>query len=106
MKQPSERVLIFLVAAVQFVNVLDFMMVMPLGPDFAAALGIPTSHLGYIGGSYTAAAAIAGMFASMFLDRFDRRKALAVTMFGLVCGTVAGGFATGLHSLMAARILA
>jgi MFS family permease len=46
------------------------------------------------------------MIASMFLDRFDRRKALAVTMFGLVCGTVAGGFATGLHSLMAARILA
>jgi hypothetical protein len=37
-----------------FVNVLDFMMVMPLGPDFAAALDIPTSHLGYIGGSYTA----------------------------------------------------
>ena len=105
-RKVSVRAILFLVGAVQFVNVLDFMMVMPLGPDFAAALDIPTSHLGYIGGSYTAAAAIAGMIASMFLDRFDRRKALAVTMFGLVCGTVAGGFATGLNSLMAARILA
>ena len=31
----SERLIVFLVGAVQFVNILDFMMVMPLGPDFA-----------------------------------------------------------------------
>jgi predicted MFS family arabinose efflux permease len=104
--RPSERKLLFLVGAVQFVNVLDFMMVMPLGPDFAASLDIPNSHLGYIGGSYTAAAAVAGMLGSMFLDRFDRRSALGVAMLGLVLGTLAGGFATGLHSLMAARIVA
>lgn len=82
------------------------MMVMPLGPDFAAALDIPMSHLGYIGGSYTAAAAVAGVAGSWFLDRFDRRSALAVTMLGLVIGTAAGGLATGLVSLMAARVLA
>ena len=33
-----ERTVLLLVAAVQFVNVLDFVMVVPLGPDFAAAL--------------------------------------------------------------------
>ena len=37
------------------------MMVMPLGPDFARALGISTAHLGLIAGSYTAAAAVAGI---------------------------------------------
>ena len=102
----SERAIVFLVGAVQFVNILDFMMVMPLGPDFALGLGIPTSHLGYIGGSYTAAASLAGLAGSLFLDRFDRRKALAAAMFGLVAGTAAGGFATGLASLMAARVFA
>ena len=106
MQKSSERAIVFLVGAVQFVNILDFMMVMPLGPDFAVSLGIPTSHLGYIGGAYTAAAAVAGMAGSLFLDRFDRRKALAVAMLGLVIGTAAGGFATGLPSLMAARVLA
>ncbi len=106
MQKPSERAIVFLVGAVQFVNILDFMMVMPLGPDFAVALGIPTSHLGYIGGSYTAAASVAGLAGSLFLDRFDRRKALAVAMLGLVLGTTAGGFATGMGSLMAARVLA
>ena len=102
----SERTIIFLVAAVQFINILDFMMVMPLGPDFSRGLGVPSSLLGYIGGSYTAAAAVAGFVGSFFLDRFDRRPALAVAMAGLVVGTIAGGFATGLASLMAARMIA
>ncbi len=102
----TERRVIVLVGAVQFVNVLDFMMVMPLGPDFAKALDIPLSALGLIGGSYTAAAACAGLAGSFFLDRFDRRSALAVAMLGLVIGTAMGGFATGLPSLMAARMVA
>ncbi|MGK3993742.1 MFS transporter [Sorangium sp. So ce1024] len=102
----SERSLLFLVAAVQFVNLLDFMIVMPLGPDFAAALGIPVSDVGLIGGSYTAAAAVSGVAGAFFLDRFDRRSALAVALIGLVLGTAAGGLATGLPSLLAARVVA
>jgi len=105
-RKVPERLLLFLVGAVQFVNVLDFMMVMPLGPDFAVALGIPTSQLGLVGGSYTAAAAVAGVAGSTFLDRFDRRTALGVAMLGLVLATAAGGLAGGLPSLMAARVVA
>ncbi len=101
-----ERRILFLIAAVQFVNVLDFMMVMPLGPDFAAALGIPLSRLGVVGGSYTAAAATSSVLGAFVLDRFDRRKALAVALAGLVLGTVSGGFATGLGTMLAARVLA
>ncbi|HZH13665.1 MAG TPA: MFS transporter [Archangium sp.] len=102
----SERAVVFLIGAVQFVNILDFVMVMPLGPDFAAGLGIATSHIGTIGAAYTAAGCVAGVAGSYFLDRFDRRKALAVAMLGLVVATAAGGFATGLTSLLVARALA
>ena len=105
-RQTSERMLLFLVGAVQFVNVLDFMMVMPLGPDFAAGLGIPASQLGLVGGAYTAAAAVSGLAAATFLDRFDRRKALAAAMLGLVVATAAGGLATGLGTMVAARVAA
>jgi predicted MFS family arabinose efflux permease len=102
----SERKLVFLIGAVQFINTLDFMMVMPLGPDFAQALGIPSSDLGLVGGSYTAAAAVSGLLGAFFLDRFDRRSALGVALAGLVLGTAAGGLATGLGTLLAARVIA
>ena len=101
-----EIAVVLLVAAVQFVNILDFVMVLPLGPDFAAALGIPSSRLGMIGGSYTAAAAVAGLISSLFLDRFDRRPALGIAMLGLVVGTALGGLADGLTTLMIARMVA
>jgi predicted MFS family arabinose efflux permease len=98
--------IVLLIAAVQFVNVLDFVMVMPLGPDLARALGISPSELGYVNGSYTAAAAVSGVLGSFFLDRFDRRKALGVALLGLVTGTAAGGFATSLPTLLLARMIA
>ncbi|HSB41980.1 MAG TPA: MFS transporter [Methylomirabilota bacterium] len=101
-----ERRTLLLIGAVQFVNILDFMMVLPLGPDFARSLAIPTSKLGLVGASYTAAAALTGIVGSLILDRFDRRKALGVALLGLAAGTVAGAFATGLGSMLAARILA
>lgn len=102
----SERWVVLLVGAIQFVNILDFMIVMPLGPDFATHLGIPTSQIGIIGGSYTAAAAVAGILGSVFLDRFDRRTALSVAMLGLVAGTALGGCATGITSMIVARVVA
>ena len=102
---PEHRLLL-LIGAVQFVNVLDFMMVLPLGPDFARALAIPTSRLGLVGASYTAAAALSGVLGAFVLDRFDRRKALGVVLGGLAIGTAAGAFATSLESMLAARLLA
>jgi predicted MFS family arabinose efflux permease len=105
-RRPSERTVIFLIGAVQFVNILDFMIVLPLGPFFAGPLAIPPSRIGVIGGSYTAAAALSGIACSFFLDRFDRRKALATAMAGLVMATALGGFSSGLGSMMFARILA
>jgi predicted MFS family arabinose efflux permease len=105
-EQVSEREVIFLVGLAQFVNILDFMIVLPLGPDYARELGIDPSHLGVVGGAYTAAAAVGGVLAARVLDRFDRRVALAFTMLGLVVATVAAGFATSFATLLAARVIA
>jgi len=103
---PRQWAIVLLIAAVQFVNVLDFVIIMPLGPLLADALAISEAHLGYLNGSYTAAAAISGLLGSLFLDRFDRRKALAVAMGGLVLGTIAGGAAVDLPTLMLTRVVA
>jgi predicted MFS family arabinose efflux permease len=102
----SEGRATFIAGAVFLINVLDFMIVMPLGPFFAPALGIPESQLGWVGGSYTFAAAIAGLGASVFLDRIRRRTALALTLGGLTLSTFACAFAWNFPSLIAARVLA
>ncbi len=102
----SQRRMVGLLAFVQFVNILDFMMVMPLGPDFSTELGIATSNLGIVGGSYTAAAAVSGLISAFFLDRFPRKRALTVVFAGLGVATMAGALSTGLGSLLLARIVA
>ena len=101
-----EKKLVLLLCVAQFVNVLDFMMVMPLGPDFARGLQVSLSSLGLIGGSYTFAAGIAAVIGSSFLDRFCRKKALTWSLVGLSFATCLGGFAVGLPSLIAARVIA
>ncbi len=102
----SERTLILIVGTIQFINIIDFMMVMPLGPDYARALGIATSNIGMLGASYSAAAAISALLVVGWLDRFDRRTVVTVAMLGLAVGTAAGALATDMNTLLAARIVA
>jgi predicted MFS family arabinose efflux permease len=102
----SERSVLLLLGSVQFVNVLDFMMIMPLGPDLAAAFHVANSKLGMMGASYTFAAALAGILGSGMLDRFDRRKALTVALAGLVLSTAAGGFVTSFPAMLVTRCVA
>lgn len=109
-ESPSEHVnqsgVVYLMAGVQFANILDFMMVNPLGPRLAEGLAIPVSQLPIVVGSYTAAASITGLLGFLFLDRFDRRTALVVLLLGLAVGTALGGLATGLGTLVLARVVA
>jgi predicted MFS family arabinose efflux permease len=104
--ESSERAIVRVVAAAQFINVLEFIIVMPLGPDYAKHLGIPANQLSYVASSYTAAAAIVGVLGALFLDRFDRKKALVFSLSGLVLSTALAGMVHSFPQLVAARALA
>ena len=95
-----------MLAGVHFINLVDFVMVMPMGPDFAGGLGIRMSDLGLVGGAYTAAATVVGLLGTVFLDRFERRAALTACIAGLGVSTAAGALATGMASMLAARAAA
>ncbi len=101
-----ERRVILLAALIQFINVTDFMMVMPLGPDFADELGIPIERIGIIGASYTFAAAFMGVVSAFFLDRFQRRAAILVSLAGLIAATALGAVVWDEASMLTARIIA
>lgn len=98
--------MVAIVTAIQFVNILDFMMVMPLGPDFARGLSIDPAHLGLVAATYTVAGCLSGLLGAVVLDRFERRSALMVCLAGLGVGTVAASFAVDLGTLVLARVVA
>ena len=82
------------------------MIMMPLGPQFIKALSINTHQFGLLLSSYTFAAAIAGVFATYYIDRFERRQLLLRLYVCFIVATVACGFAPNYHLLFIARACA
>lgn len=101
-----ERKIVWLAALIQLANVLDFMIILPLGPDLNRAIGIPTSQIGLLGGIYTLSAAFSAIIAAPYLDRFDRKKAVLFFLMGLVVSTFMCAFAWDTYSMLAGRTLA
>jgi predicted MFS family arabinose efflux permease len=93
-------------AGIQFTHILDFMIMMPLGPDFIRELNINTHEFGLLLSSYTFAAAIAGIFATYFVDRFERRILLLSLYACFIIATLICGLAPDYHSLFIARAFA
>ena len=104
--QLSERYLLLTLAGIQFSHILDFMIMMPLGPILIKAFGIGTHEFGLLVASYSFSAALSGLFAATFVDRFERKR-LLLTMFALFgLATLACGLAPGYTTLLIARGLA
>jgi len=101
----KEKILLFLLAAVQFTNVLDFVIMMPLGPQLMPALGIGPRQFGLVISAYTFSAGATGLAAAFFLDRFNRKTALLALYLGFGLGTVSCALAPSHGWLVAARVL-
>jgi len=98
-----ERALLLTLAGIQFVHILDFMIMMPLGPILIRELAIDAHEFGLLVSSYTFTAAISGLLAALFVDRFERKR-LLLTMFALFAvATLACGLAPDHATLLAAR---
>ena len=101
-----ETRIVWIAALIQLINIIDFMMVMPLGPDISRDLPVTNSDIGIICGCYTLAVGIAGIVCAKFLDRFDRKKVAIVTVLGLSLATLGATFCWNLATLTGARIVA
>jgi predicted MFS family arabinose efflux permease len=98
-----ESVILFALAALQFVGLVDFMILMPLGPQLLDALGIDAGRFSGVVSAYTLAAGLAGFLAAPWLDQVPRRPAYLVATSGLLAGTAACGLATSFPLLLTAR---
>ena len=102
----QEMILLYSLAAMQFTHILDFMIVMPLGPRLMEIFRITPSQFGLIVSTYTFSAGGFGLVAAWFLDRFDRKPALMFLYAGFGLGTVACALAPSFPFLVAARFIA
>lgn len=94
---------LFALAALQFIGLVDFMIVMPLGPQLLSDLGIDTKQFSWVVSAYTLAAGLAGFLAAPWLDHVPRKTAYLAASVGLLAGTAACGLAGTYPLLLAAR---
>ena len=101
-----ERWLLFTLAGIQFTHILDFMIMMPLGPQFTALFGISNAQFGLLVSAYTLSAGFSGLMAATYIDRFGRKPLLLgmYSLFGLA--TLACALAPDYLWLMVARVAA
>jgi predicted MFS family arabinose efflux permease len=102
----NERFLIIFLTAVNFTQMMDFVVMMPLGPQLMRVFGIDATRFAVAVSAYTFSAAIAAVAASLVIDRFERRRALLVLYAGFAVATLACAFAPDFHALVLARIAA
>ncbi len=100
-----EWLLLLALAAVQFTHILDFVIMMPLGPQFKSDLHLSDQEFGFLVSAYAFSAALAGLLAAWFIDRFDRKRALLGLYAGFTVGTLCCAAAPNYSFLMAARAL-
>ncbi len=101
-----EWLLLFVLVAVQFTHVLDFVIMMPLGPQLMRVFEISPQEFGFIVSAYTFSAGITGFLSAFFIDKFDRRTALLFLYSGFTIGTFLCGIAPTYLTLVLARIVA
>lgn len=101
----DQRFMVAMLAFLQFTIVLDFMVLSPLGALLMPALAISPRQFGLVVSVYAIAAAVSGILAAGFADRYDRKKFLLFFYAGFVIGTVFCGLAPTYPTLLAARIV-
>jgi len=105
-RHPRELQLLLTLAAMQFTHVLDFMIMMPLGPQFMRIFALDPQHFAFLVSAYTFAAAASGFVSAFWIDRFGRKRALLAMYSGFIVATALCGLAPNYALLLLARIVA
>ena len=98
--------LLLTLAGIQFTHIVDFMVMMPLGPQFTQLFNISDAKFGLLVSAYTFSAGASGLLASFYVDLFSRKKLLLTLYVLFAVATMVCGLAQTYDTLMLARIAA
>ncbi len=99
----NEKLILFVLAVIQFTHIIDFMIIMPLGKQLMEIFEITPQQFSFIVSIYAACAGIMVFLSAFFIDRFDRKWALFVIYIGFTIGTFACAFAHNYYFFLIAR---
>jgi len=103
--RPSERIVLLVLAAIQFTHIMDFMVMMPLAPQLMRELNLGAGQFSALVAAYSIAAGVVGLLSAPFVDRFDRRTLALGAYAGFTIATLLCGLASNAHTLLMARAL-
>jgi len=101
----TERAIIFLLAAINFTQVLDFVNMVPLSIYLIPSLHISAFQFSTLVASYSISAFFSGIIAALLIDRHDRKVSLLIAFTGFLIGSFACGIAPNYVTLLIARIV-
>lgn len=102
----KEKILVFILASINFTNIVDFMIMLPLGPSLMRIFNVTDQEFAYVVSAYAISAFVSGFAAAFFVDNFDRKKLLIFAYSGFIVGTFACGIAPNYTLLLIARMVA
>lgn len=102
---PYQKVVVAILALLQFTIILDFMVLSPLGTILIRELSITPARFGWVVSAYAFSAGISGILAAGFADKYDRKKLLVIFYIGFLIGTALCALANDFHTLLIARIV-
>lgn len=101
----KERIILILLASVNFTHIMDFMIMMPLGNFLIPHFDISAQQFSFLIAVYPISAFTASLSTAFFVDRFDRKKVLLFAYSGFLLGTLLCALAPTFILLMSARII-
>nr|MBI1232496.1 MFS transporter [Cytophagales bacterium] len=101
----KEKLLLWTLAAINFTHIVDFMILMPLGPQLMRIFEITPREFGLLVSSYTFSAGASSFLGAFFLDKYDRRSMLLWVFSGFLVGTLACALSPSYPILLIARIV-
>ena len=102
----NEKLIITILFFVQFTHMVDFVVMMPLGPKLVRAFALTPNQFSYVISSYAFAAAIMGLISSFFVDNYDRKKVLIFFYAGFLIANIFCALSINYYMLIFSRILA
>ncbi len=100
-----QKLVVAVLAFLQFTIILDFMILSPLGAILMPSLAITPKQFGLVVSAYAFSAGAAGFVAAGFADSFDRKKFLMFFYVGFILGTLFCALAPTYELLLAARVV-